>query len=72
MQSKQPTILKLLTLGIAPAITGITIPSAHAGSATWNGGATTNILNTAANWTAGGPPTGSGDTAIWNGTATGD
>jgi len=72
MQSKQPTILKLLTLGIAPAITGITIPSAHAGSATWNGSAATNVLNTAANWTAGGPPTGSGDTGTWDGTATGD
>ncbi|MCP5546642.1 MAG: autotransporter-associated beta strand repeat-containing protein [Akkermansiaceae bacterium] len=64
--SRIPSIV--LCLGIASA--GLVIPSAHAASATWTG-ATDNILNTAANWTAGGPPSGSGETATFDGTQAG-
>ena len=57
-----------LTLGTAGTLF---LDSAHAGSATWTNGGGTNVLNTLENWSDGGPPILSGDTATWDGTATG-
>jgi fibronectin-binding autotransporter adhesin len=49
-----------------------TAPLAFATSATWDGGAGTNILNTATNWTGNVLPNASGDIATWDGTVAGD
>src|SRR3989442_10469749 len=43
----------------------LTIQSSHAGSATWKASPATGDWNTATNWTAGGPPNGTADTATF-------
>src|SRR5450755_1137404 len=43
----------------------LSIQSSFAGSATWLATPATGDWNTAANWTAGGPPNGSADTATF-------
>ena len=60
-----------LTLGFACAMATLGLDTAHATSATWDGGAATNILNTGANWTGDVLPNASGDTATWDGTVAG-
>ena len=79
MKSKQsslqrnPDLIKFLTLCFGPAIAGMTLQSAHATSATWDGGAATNVLNTPANWTSETTlPATALDTATWDGTVAGD
>ena len=62
----------VLCLGIAGTAGTIFFDTAHAGSATWTGLTADSVLNTGTNWTSGGPPTGSGDVATWDGTATGN
>jgi hypothetical protein len=52
--------------GLLPALVLLlSIQTTHAGSATWLGTPATGDWNTAANWTAGGPPNGSADTATF-------
>lgn len=41
--------------------------SARAADRTWDGGAATNVINDAANWSDNTAPTASGDIATWNG-----
>jgi autotransporter-associated beta strand protein len=72
MKPKQPNLIKFLTVCIAPAIAGMTLPSASAATRTWDGGATTNVLNTAPNWSDNLLPNANGDVAEWNGTVAGD
>src|SRR5712691_6158386 len=43
----------------------LSIQPSHAGSATWLASPSTGDWNTAANWTAGGPPDGPADTATF-------
>lgn len=71
MKPKKPNLTKFLTFCFGPAIVGIALPSAHATTETWDGGAATNVLNTATNWTNDTLPTANGDTATWNGTVPG-
>ena len=72
----QPTTFKPGTLprlfratsiaGLLPALVLLlSIPSSHAGSATWLASPATGDWNTAGNWTAGGPPNGPADTATF-------
>lgn len=49
-----------------------TAPLAFATSATWDGGAGTNILNTGTNWTGNVLPNASGDIATWDGNVAGN
>ncbi|MGB9474921.1 MAG: hypothetical protein WCE87_07610 [Candidatus Udaeobacter sp.] len=52
--------------GLLPALVLLlSIQTSHAGSATWLATPATGDWNTAANWTAGGPPNGSADTATF-------
>jgi autotransporter-associated beta strand protein len=52
--------------GLLPALVLLlSIQTSHAGSATWQATPATGDWNTAANWTAGGPPNGSADTATF-------
>src|SRR5207253_1033113 len=73
---KQPTTFKSGALprflratfiaGLLPALVLLlSIQSSLAGSATWKTTPATGDWNTAANWTAGGPPNGSADTATF-------
>jgi autotransporter-associated beta strand protein len=69
MKSKNNNPFRLLTVSLAlPAIFSTTV---HAASQTWDGEATTNVLNTATNWTNNALPTSALDTATWDGTVTG-
>jgi autotransporter-associated beta strand protein len=52
--------------GLLPAVLLLSIQSSHAGSATWLATPATGDWNTAANWTAGGPPNGPADTATFD------
>jgi hypothetical protein len=54
-----------LIAGILPAIFLLSTHSSDAGSATWKASPATGDWNTATNWTAGGPPNGSADTATF-------
>jgi autotransporter-associated beta strand protein len=68
---KSGTLLRRLksafTAGLLPAlILLLSIQTSHAGSATWLASPATGDWNTAANWTAGGPPNGSADTATFD------
>lgn len=47
-------------------------PAAFAASATWDGGAGTNVINTGSNWTGDAAPVAANDTATWDGTAPGN
>ena len=60
------------TLCVGFAVAAVFTHSAHATSATWDGGAGTNVLNTAANWNPDALPNASGDTATWDGTVAGN
>ncbi|MES2923312.1 MAG: autotransporter-associated beta strand repeat-containing protein, partial [Verrucomicrobiota bacterium] len=71
MKPKNSGITKFLTVCIAPVIAGMTSPSAEAATRTWDGGAATNVLNTATNWSDDLVPSAAGDVAQWNGTVTG-
>ena len=71
MKPKKSNIVQFLTVCLAPAIIGMTLQSAHAASATWTGGASTNVINTGSNWSTNAVPSGAGDTATWNGTQSG-
>lgn len=71
MKTKQTFDLRNLSLCIAP-ILALGGNIAQATSATWDGGAGTNILNTGTNWTGDVLPNASGDTATWDGTAAGN
>src|SRR4030095_8387742 len=73
---KQPPIFKSGALprflratciaGLLPALVLLlTIQSSHAGSAKWKASPATGNWNTAGNWSAGGPPNGSADTATF-------
>ena len=59
-----------IVAGVATAFLGA--PPAQAAPQTWDGGAGTNVLNSAANWTNDALPTAAGDTATWDGTVPGD
>ena len=72
----QPTTIKTGALprylratsivGLLPVLVLLlSIQSSHAGSATWKVTPATGDWNTATNWTAGGPPNGSADTATF-------
>src|SRR5205823_1426184 len=50
---------------LAAPVLLLSIQTSHAGSATWQATPATGDWNTAANWTAGGPPNGSADTATF-------
>ncbi len=63
---------QLLALGLCTALAGFGLPSARAASATWDGGASTNVLNTAANWTGDTLPSANNEVATWDGTVPGD
>jgi autotransporter-associated beta strand protein len=53
--------------GLLPAlILLVSIQTSHAGTATWLAAPATGDWNTAANWTAGGPPNGSADMATFD------
>src|SRR5438876_12368561 len=54
-----PSAAAILTLLLSTA------SSSFAGSATWKASPATGDWNTAGNWTAGGPPNGSADTATF-------
>ena len=54
------------------AVSFVCVDTAYAGNATWTGLAGDGLLNTTGNWTAGGPPTTSGDVATWDGTMGGN
>lgn len=56
---------KLRPLFVAPFPILFSLSSLHAASQSWDGGATTNNLNDAANWTADTLPSAAGDTATW-------
>lgn len=72
MKPRQSNLLKCLTVCLAPAIAGMASPSASAATRTWDGGATTNVLNTALNWSGDVLPSANGDVAEWSGTVAGD
>jgi fibronectin-binding autotransporter adhesin len=61
-----------LSVGLAIATAALSINTAHAASATWDGGGGTNVLNTPTNWTGDVLPNTSGDTATWDGTLAGN
>lgn len=71
---KLPSPLAFITfsLGCAIATATLGLHTALAASATWDGGAATNVLNTAANWNIDALPNVSSDTATWDGTVAGD
>lgn len=71
MKTKQTADLRNISLCIAP-ILALGGNIAQATSATWDGGAGTNILNTSTNWTGNVLPNASGDTATWDGTVAGN
>ena len=59
-------LIRLAIAGLLPALVLLlTIQTSHAGSATWLATPATGDWNTAANWTAGGPPNGSTETATF-------
>lgn len=64
--------VKILSRAAFGALAFAYVDAAYAGSATWTNGSGTSLLNTPGNWTAGGPPTGSGEIATWNGTVAGN
>ena len=67
--ARRPARRRLLVLsGACLALS----PAAFAASATWDGGASTNVLNTAANWTGDVAPSANNDVATWDGTVAGD
>ncbi len=59
--------VKILSRAAFGALAFAYVDAAYAGSATWTGLAGDSLLNTTGNWTAGGPPTNSGDVATWDG-----
>ena len=63
-----------LSIGFAIVTATLGLDTAHATSATWDGGSggTGTDMNVPANWDVEVLPTASGDTATWNGTATGN
>lgn len=65
---------RAVVLGGATGVVGTLIgtPLAQASPETWDGGAATNVLNTAANWTNDALPTNALDTATWDGTVAGN
>lgn len=71
MKPKQLNTIKFLTVCFAPAFVGVALPTANAATRTWDGGAATNVLNTAANWSGDAVPSAAGDIAEWNGTVAG-
>ena len=73
MKPKQPNTIKFLTVSLTPATIALSVilaTPALAVDAIWNG-STTNVYNTAANWTPATAPTANSDTATWNGTQAG-
>lgn len=71
MKPKQSSLLQLFTVCLAPAIAGVAFSTANAATRTWDGGAATNVLNTAANWSGDALPSAANDIAEWNGTVAG-
>ena len=59
-------VLHALRIGLLPALLLLTTQTGHAGSATWLATPATGDWGTAANWTTGGPPNGSADTATFD------
>ena len=73
MQSKRSVFRTSARTRLSLILSSLSIPAtAIGGNATWDGGASTNVLSTAANWTADTLPTASGDVATWDGTAPGN
>jgi len=64
--------LSFLAASIGLSIAVTYAPSTHAASQTWDGGAGTNSLNDAANWTNDALPSAGGDIATWDGTVPGN
>src|SRR5450432_2658891 len=62
-----PRFLRATSIaGLLPALVLLlSIQSSFAASATWQATPATGDWNTAGNWTAGGPPNGSADTAMF-------
>ncbi|MEX1048898.1 MAG: autotransporter-associated beta strand repeat-containing protein [Akkermansiaceae bacterium] len=71
---RSPASAKSTLFGItlAGAVAFVSIPSTFAASQTWDGGAATNILNTADNWTNNATPTSATDDATWDGSVAGN
>src|SRR5207244_4406702 len=64
-------LIRLAIAGLLPALVLLlSIQTSHAGSATWLAAPATGDWNTATNWTAGGPPNGSADTATFASSST--
>lgn len=63
-------LLNVVRVGLLPALLLFTTQASHADNATWLASPATGDWNTAANWTAGGPPNGSADSATFASSST--